>query len=88
MNAVEWGGVEWWDFIKQNSYHVCTGTWLLLWPCYWSIALASSGSVTSSIPLMALFGCGAILMRGAGCTFNDMVDKDIDVKVSILFVPS
>jgi hypothetical protein len=32
---------------------------------------------------MVLFGCGAILMRGAGCTFNDMVDKDIDIKVSV-----
>lgn len=31
--------------------------------------------------LMGLFGIGAVLMRGAGCTFNDMVDKDIDVKV-------
>lgn len=31
--------------------------------------------------VMTLFGVGALLMRGAGCTFNDMVDKDIDVKV-------
>lgn len=34
--------------------------------------------------LLALFGCGALLMRGAGCTFNDLVDKDIDIKVRFI----
>jgi 4-hydroxybenzoate polyprenyltransferase len=52
------------------------GTWLLLWPCWWSIALAADG--WPDLWLMALFGIGAVVMRGAGCTYNDIVDRDID----------
>jgi 4-hydroxybenzoate polyprenyltransferase len=58
-----------------------TGTWLLLWPCWWSIALATPPGVLPDLKLMALFGIGAVIMRGAGCTINDMADKDFDVKV-------
>jgi len=53
------------------------GTWLLLFPCWWSIAL-----VSPSAWLFALFGLGAVLMRGAGCTFNDIVDRDFDAAVA------
>ncbi len=52
------------------------GTWLLLWPCWWSIALAADGM--PDIGMMVLFGVGAVVMRGAGCTYNDIVDRDID----------
>ncbi len=52
------------------------GAWLLLWPCWWSIALASGDPW-----LMALFAMGAVVMRGAGCTFNDIVDRELDAKV-------
>lgn len=52
------------------------GTWLLLWPCWWSIALAADG--WPDLWLMVLFGIGAVVMRGAGCTYNDIVDRDID----------
>ncbi len=52
------------------------GTWLLLWPCWWSIALAADG--LPDLWLMVLFGIGAVVMRGAGCTYNDIVDRDID----------
>ena len=56
-----------------------TGWWLLLWPALWSVALASSGSIS---PLhMILFSVGAIVMRGAGCTFNDIIDREYDAKV-------
>lgn len=55
------------------------GTWLLLWPCWWSIAMAADG--WPDLTLMALFGIGAVAMRGAGCTYNDIVDRDIDGKV-------
>lgn len=34
------------------------------------------------LKMLALFGCGAVLLRGAGCTVNDLLDRDIDVKVS------
>ena len=56
------------------------GTWLLLLPCWWSIALASP-----SWPdpwLMALFAIGALVMRGAGCTLNDIVDRNFDGNVA------
>lgn len=59
------------------------GTWLLLFPCWWSIALAA-GEETRFRPdwtLILLFGIGAVVMRGAGCTLNDILDRDIDAKV-------
>jgi 4-hydroxybenzoate polyprenyltransferase len=57
------------------------GTWLLLFPCWWSIALAKPG-LAEGIWLFALFGLGALLMRGAGCAFNDIVDRDFDRRVA------
>ncbi|KAL0738856.1 hypothetical protein Bca4012_015066 [Brassica carinata] len=57
------------------------GTWLLAWPCMWSIALAADPGSLPSFKMMSLFGCGAILLRGAGCTINDLLDQDIDTKV-------
>ena len=56
------------------------GTWLLLFPGWWSLALASDG--WPSWWLVALFGLGAIVMRGAGCVFNDITDRDIDGKIA------
>lgn len=55
------------------------GAWLLVLPCWWSITLGSIGSPDPW--LLALFGVGALVMRGAGCTYNDIVDRDIDAKV-------
>ncbi len=57
------------------------GTWLLLWPCGWSLALAADGGWPDP-RLLALFGLGALVMRGAGCTFNDIVDRDFDARVA------
>ncbi|KAK9122992.1 hypothetical protein Sjap_012594 [Stephania japonica] len=57
------------------------GTWLLAWPCMWSIALAASPGSLPDIKMMLLFGCGSLLLRGAGCTVNDLLDRDIDIKV-------
>jgi 4-hydroxybenzoate polyprenyltransferase len=56
------------------------GTWLLLFPCWWSLALAWRG--WEDLWLYALFGLGAVVMRGAGCTYNDICDKDFDAKVA------
>ncbi|XP_025013618.1 4-hydroxybenzoate polyprenyltransferase, mitochondrial isoform X2 [Ricinus communis] len=44
------------------------GTWLLAWPCMWSISLAASPGHLPDFKMMVLFGCGALLLRGAGCT--------------------
>ncbi|MCW5730546.1 MAG: 4-hydroxybenzoate octaprenyltransferase [Alphaproteobacteria bacterium] len=57
------------------------GTWLLLLPCWWSIALAAEPGSLPDFRLLVLFAIGAILMRGAGCTFNDLVDRDFDARV-------
>lgn len=55
------------------------GTWLLLLPAWWAITLAGFGMPDSK--LMGLFLLGALVMRGAGCTYNDLIDRDIDAKV-------
>ena len=59
------------------------GSWLLLLPCWWSAALAAGVSHdVSRLPLViALFFVGAFAMRGAGCTWNDITDRDLDAKV-------
>jgi len=63
------------------------GTWLLLFPGWWSVALGfdtltwSWQSAGWFAWLMVLFGLGALLMRGAGCTWNDITDRDFDAKV-------
>jgi len=60
------------------------GWWLLLWPCWWSTALAAIAAHRAYPNLwhLALFLVGAIVMRGAGCTYNDIVDRDIDAAVA------
>jgi 4-hydroxybenzoate polyprenyltransferase len=58
------------------------GSWLLLMPCWWSVGLA--GMQASALPSLwhiVLFFIGAFAMRGAGCTWNDLVDRDLDTKV-------
>ncbi|THD53253.1 MAG: 4-hydroxybenzoate octaprenyltransferase [Bradyrhizobium sp.] len=59
------------------------GSWLLLMPCWWSAALAAGVTCdVSRLPLVvALFLVGAFAMRGAGCTWNDITDRDLDAKV-------
>jgi 4-hydroxybenzoate polyprenyltransferase len=56
------------------------GTWLLLFPSWWGIALA--GPVWPNLRLMALFAVGAAAMRGAGCTLNDIADRHYDGRVA------
>lgn len=55
------------------------GIYLTLWPCMWSIAIASGGKFPYLI--YALVIIGAIVMRGAGCVVNDIVDRKLDAKV-------
>ena len=51
------------------------GTWLLYWPCAWSVALAGVGGRWDLFLWLAL---GAFAMRSAGCVYNDIVDRDLD----------
>ena len=53
------------------------GTWLLFWPCAWSVGLAGSAAVW----LYISFLIGAFAMRSAGCVYNDIVDRDLDGRV-------
>src|SRR6266849_1153479 len=59
------------------------GSWLLLMPCWWSAALAAGiiGDISQLPLVVALFFIGAFVMRGAGCTWNDITDRDLDAKV-------
>jgi 4-hydroxybenzoate polyprenyltransferase len=59
------------------------GWWLLLLPCWWSSALASiaAGQPWPNPVHCILFLIGAVAMRGAGCTYNDIVDRDLDTRV-------
>ena len=54
------------------------GTWLLYWPCAWSVSLAGVGGRWD---LLAWFALGAFAMRSAGCVYNDVVDRDLDREV-------
>lgn len=60
------------------------GTWLLLIPCWWAIALAAIAVGWEWRDLWLIAGCaiGAFLMRGAGCTWNDLADRKIDAQVA------
>jgi 4-hydroxybenzoate polyprenyltransferase len=60
------------------------GGWLLMFPCWWALALAehANGAAYPSLWFLTLFAIGAFVMRGAGCTYNDIVDRDIDAGVA------
>jgi 4-hydroxybenzoate polyprenyltransferase len=60
------------------------GSWLLLIPCWWSSALAAVAAQARAPSLwhIVLFFIGAFAMRGAGCTWNDIVDRDLDASVA------
>jgi 4-hydroxybenzoate polyprenyltransferase len=60
------------------------GWWLLLLPCWWGLLLAQAarGDAMPNLWFAFLFLAGAIIMRGAGCTLNDIVDRNIDGRVA------
>jgi len=60
------------------------GTWLLLFPCWWGLTLASPHLAESGklLWLALVFAVGAAVMRGAGCTINDILDRDYDAQVA------
>src|ERR1700730_1728957 len=59
------------------------GSWLLLMPCWWSAALAAGviGDLSQLPFTIVAFFIGAFVMRGAGCTWNDITDRDLDALV-------
>jgi 4-hydroxybenzoate polyprenyltransferase len=78
----------WRPYARLARWDRPIGIWLLLFPGWWSVALAWEGigdgardSIGRLLILLALFGIGAIAMRGAGCTWNDMLDRKFDAQV-------
>src|SRR6187401_2661578 len=70
-------------YLRLSRFDRPIGSWLLLMPCWWSAALAAGvARDVSQLPLgIVLFFIGAFVMRGAGCTWNDITDRDLDAKV-------
>jgi 4-hydroxybenzoate polyprenyltransferase len=70
-------------YLRLSRFDRPIGSWLLLMPCWWSAALAAGvAHSTRQLPLIiALFFVGAFVMRGAGCTWNDITDRDLDALV-------
>lgn len=66
-------------YLKLSRLDKPSGIWLLLFPGWWGITLASSGF--PSLRLMSLFAFGSLVMRSAGCIINDLVDQKIDAQV-------
>ena len=70
-------------FIELTRLNKPIGFMLLFWPCAWGLAFANSLKQNSELfyYYLVLFFLGSVLMRSAGCIFNDIVDKDYDKKV-------
>ncbi|MBM3530874.1 MAG: 4-hydroxybenzoate octaprenyltransferase [Alphaproteobacteria bacterium] len=83
-NWVDTSAPEWLKpYLRLTRLDRPIGWWLLLLPCWWSAALAGvvNGAWGPDPWHVVLFLVGAIVMRGAGCTWNDLVDRDIDAQV-------
>src|ERR1700744_6394945 len=70
-------------YLRLSRFDRPIGAWLLLIPCWWSAGLAA---IAAHAPWpnpwhLVLFFVGAFVMRGAGCTWNDIVDRDLDARV-------
>ena len=70
-------------FIQLTRLNKPIGFWLLFWPCVWGLTLGYyfNNETILYLKYIILFFFGSILMRSAGCIFNDIVDKDLDKNV-------
>ena len=70
-------------YLRLSRFDRPIGSWLLLMPCWWSAALATGvAHDVRRLPLIVVsFFIGAFVMRGAGCTWNDITDRDLDARV-------
>lgn len=78
-----------WPYAQLARWDRPIGWQLLMWPCFWSSALAANVAKANGefyLPIFVfhlfLFFVGSVAMRGAGCTWNDLVDHDIDGQVA------
>src|SRR3546814_9713432 len=70
----------WTDYALRARLDRPIGSWLLFWPCAWSAALA--GTLPGDWALLLWLALGSVAMRGAGCVYNDIVDRDLDAQVA------
>ncbi|MGE0775692.1 MAG: 4-hydroxybenzoate octaprenyltransferase [Sphingomonadaceae bacterium] len=68
------------DLIQLARFDRPIGAWLLFWPGAWAVALA--GQATQRWDLILWLALGSVAMRGAGCVYNDIVDRDLDARVT------
>ncbi|TRW99483.1 4-hydroxybenzoate octaprenyltransferase [Paracoccus sp. M683] len=75
---------SWRPWLRLSRADRPIGTWLLLLPCWWGVGLAMMAEGPRWFDLWIAIACGigALLMRGAGCTWNDITDRDIDGSVA------
>lgn len=75
---------HWRPWLRLSRMDRPIGTWLLLLPCWWGVGLAMIADVPRWFDLWIVLACiiGALLMRGAGCTWNDITDRHIDGSVA------
>lgn len=78
-----------WPYAQLARWDRPIGWQLLMWPCFWSAALAANVARDAGQAVfgqfiwhLVLFFIGSVAMRGAGCTYNDLVDEDIDMQVA------
>jgi len=71
-------------YLRLARFDRPIGAWLLLLPCWWSTGLAAvkAGAAVPNLWHLLLFFIGAFVMRGCGCTWNDIVDRNIDAQVA------
>lgn len=75
---------KWIPYAELMRLEKPVGTWLLYIPCTWSILMGgmlTGATIPHTLGMLGLFGIGALIMRGAGCTINDLFDRDLDDKV-------
>ncbi|MDB2552682.1 4-hydroxybenzoate octaprenyltransferase [Paracoccus sp. (in: a-proteobacteria)] len=75
---------RWRPWLRLSRADRPIGTWLLLLPCWWGVGLAMMYDAPRLFDLWIVIACaiGAFVMRGAGCTWNDITDRDIDAQVA------
>ncbi|WP_427149596.1 4-hydroxybenzoate octaprenyltransferase [Rhizobium leguminosarum] len=78
-----------WPYAQLARWDRPIGWQLLMWPCFWSATLAANAAIGEGIysgsllvSHLFLYFIGAVAMRGAGCTYNDLVDHEIDMEVA------
>ena len=70
-------------YAQLARYDRPIGAWLLFWPCFWGLFLAGAvNNVWPPFTDIIAFAIGALAMRGAGCTYNDIIDRELDAQVA------